>query len=250
MILSIVIPVLNEAPRIRAFLEGLRLVAPDAEIIIVDGGSSDGTAQLCRGWADHVLQTSPGRAKQMNAGAQIARGDTLWFVHADSRVSVHSLRAMQDSLRDPRVAGGCFRLQIVPSRWVYRVRDAIGNICVDLFRVGLGDRGLFCRRENFLAVNGFPDQPLLEDAAFYCRLRETGAVRQVSVTLQTSARRYEALGPIRTSLFYALIMILYLARIRLSALEAMVRWYASRQAKAPVSDLGAAPHSRLHLSGR
>lgn len=250
MAVSIVVPVLNEAPRIRAFLKGLRLAAPDAEIIVVDGGSSDGTVQFCRGWADQVLQTPPGRARQMNAGAQIARGDILWFVHADSGVSVHSFLALQDCLRDPRIAGGCFRLQIVPSRWIYRVRDAIGNVCVDLFRVGLGDRGLFCRRENFFAVDGFPDQPLLEDAAFYRRLGKIGRVKQVSVTLQTSARRYEALGPIRTSLFYALIMILYLARIRLSTLEAMMRWYSSRQAKSPGADPGAASAARLHLSGR
>jgi rSAM/selenodomain-associated transferase 2 len=228
MRLSIIVPVLNEAPFIRDFLAHLRATAPGAEIIVVDGGSTDGTLRRCSGLANSVIQSVPGRARQMNAGAQIAHGKILWFLHADSRISANSPAAIEDALSDPRVAGGCFRLQIVPARWVYRVRDAVGNLCVNLFRIGLGDRGLFCRLEDFVAVGGYPDQPLLEDADFYCKLRETGRVRQIPITIQTSARRYEALGPVRTSLFYLLIMTLYLAGTKRSILEKMVSWFASR----------------------
>src|SRR5207245_10108858 len=108
---------------------------------------------------------------------------------------------------------------IVLARWIYRVRDATGDLCVNLFRIALGDRGLFCRRENFLALGGYPNQPLLEDADFYRKLRAVGRVRQIPITIQTSARRYEALGPVRTSLFYLLIMTLYLAGTKMSVLE-------------------------------
>ena len=153
MLISIIVPVLNEAPIIRGLLEQLRLVAPAAEIIVVDGGSSDGTPTLCHEVADHILATHRGRAWQMNAGAKIARGDILWFVHADSRIAPNSATAIENSLNNPLVAGGCFRLQIIPPRWVYRVRDAVGDLCVDLFRIGLGDRGLFCRR--YLQRRGF-----------------------------------------------------------------------------------------------
>lgn len=229
--ISIIVPVLNEAAIVRAFLQHLRTTAPNAEIIVVDGGSNDGTVELCRGLADHILESARGRARQMNAGAQSAHGKILWFLHSDSRIATNSLKAIEDMLADSRIVAGCFRLQIVPARWVYRVRDVIGDLCVNLFRIALGDRGLFCRRENFLALGGYPDQPLLEDADFYRKLRTVGRVRQIPITIETSARRYEALGPVRTSLFYLLIMALYLARTKMSILEKMVRWFGSRKTR-------------------
>jgi rSAM/selenodomain-associated transferase 2 len=229
--ISMIVPVLNEAAIIRAFLQHLRATAADAEIIVIDGGSKDGTVELCRGLADRIVESARGRARQMNAGAQVAHGKILWFLHSDSRIATNSLAAIEDVLADSRIVGGCFRLRIVPARWVYRVRDIIGDLCVNLFRIALGDRGLFCRRENFLALGGYPNQPLLEDADFYRKLRAVGRVRQIPITIETSARRYEALGPVRTSLFYLLIMTLYLAGAKMSILEKMVRWFASRKTR-------------------
>ena len=225
--ISIIVPVLNEAAIIRGFLQHLRTTAADAEIIVVDGGSNDGTVELCRGLADHIVESARGRARQMNTGAQVAHGKILWFLHSDSRIATNSLKAIEDVLADSRIVGGCFRLRIVPARWVYRVRDVIGDLCVNLFRIALGDRGLFCRGETFFALGGYPGQPLLEDAEFYCKLCAVGRVRQLPIRIQTSARRYEALGPVRTSLFYLLIMTLYLARTKMSVLEKMVGWFAS-----------------------
>jgi len=225
---SIIVPVLNEAPIIVGFLRHLRGVAPEAEIIVVDGGSHDGTAELCQHIADYFITTPPGRAKQMNAGTKIATGEVFWFVHADSRVAPNALSAIIDALRDGMVAGGCFRLRIVPRRWIYFLRDALGNVCVDLFRIALGDRGFFARRENFFAVGGYPECPLLEDAEFYRHLQTTGGVRQLRPVIETSARRYEALGPFRTSIFYSFIMALYWCGVPIKALEKMVRWFSSR----------------------
>ena len=245
MNISIIVPVLNEAAIIRAFLQHLRTTAPDAEIIVVDGGSKDGTVELCRGLADHIVESARGRARQMNAGARAAHGKILWFLHADSLIATNSLSVIEDVLGDPQVAGGCFRLRIVPARWVYHIRDVIGDLCVNLFRIALGDRGLFCRREHFFDIGGYPDQPLLEDADFYRKLRAVGRVRQVPVRIQTSARRYEVLGPIRTSLFYLPVMTLYLARTRISILEKMVRWFGSRKTRGTdilsVGQAGVAP---------
>lgn len=232
MRLSVIVPVLNEASIVRGFLVHLRSLAPAAEIVLVDGGSTDGTAHLCQGLADRIVHTVRGRARQMNAGARIAQGDAFWFVHADSRLDPGSVAAIEEALGDPQLAGGCFGLHIVPSRWIYRMRDALGNLSVDLFRIALGDRGFFCRKQNFFAVNGYPEQPLLEDADFYRRLRTTGRVRQLKVKIQTSARRYEALGPIRTSLFYSLVMGLYLAGARMSFLEHLVAWFSLNRALA------------------
>jgi rSAM/selenodomain-associated transferase 2 len=243
--ISIIVPELNEAAIIRGFLEHLRTFASDAEIIVVDGGSNDGSVELCRDLADCVIESVQGRARQMNAGARAAHGEILWFLHADSRIATNSLKAIEDVLADSRIVGGCFRLRIVPARLVYRVRDVIGNLCVNLFRIGLGDRGLFCRKETFLALGGYPDQPLLEDADFYRKLRAVGHVRQIPITIQTSARRYEALGPMRTSLFYLLIMTLYLAGTKMSILEKMVGWFGSRKTRGTdilsVGQAGVAP---------
>ena len=228
MSVSIIVPVLNEAAIIRGFLEHVHAAAPGAEIIVVDGGSSDETLALARDLADDAINGPRGRAQQMNAGALRARGEILWFLHVDSRISAGSIAAIEDALSDASVVGGCFRLEIVPPRWIYRVRDAFGNCCVDVFRIALGDRGLFCRKGIFFVVGGYPHQPLLEDAGFYRKLRKLGRVRQLLLRIQTSARRYEALGPIRTSLFYLLIMTLYLARVKLPILARMVNWSAAK----------------------
>lgn len=225
---SIIVPVLNEAPIIAGFLRHLREIAPQAEIIVVDGGSNDGTADFCNHIADYVITAPVGRAKQMNAGARIATGDVFWFVHADSRIASASGRAIERLLADPKVAGGCFRLHIVPSRWIYRIRDAIGNFCVEWFGVALGDRGFFCRRDAFVRIGGYPEIPLLEDAEFYRKLKKCGRVRQLRAKIQTSARRYEMLGPVATVCFYGMIMTLYAMRVPLSLLERMVRSYVVR----------------------
>ena len=230
MTLSIIVPVLNEAPIITGFLRHLRELAPRAEIIVVDGGSKDSSGELCRNLADSVVIAPTGRAKQMNAGARIASGAVLWFVHADSRITCTSVSAIESILNDPRIVGGCFRLQIVPTRWIYRMRDMIGNFCVQWFGVALGDRGFFCRRDAFHRVGRYPEIALLEDAEFYRRLKRCGRVRQLREKIQTSARRYEKLGPIATVCFYGFIMTLYVMRVPLPILEKIVRWYDVRVA--------------------
>jgi rSAM/selenodomain-associated transferase 2 len=228
VLVSIIVPVLNEATIIPAFLRHLREIAPQAEIIVVDGGSEDRTMELSRPIADHVIITAVGRAKQMNAGATVATNDVLWFVHADSKITRGSLSAILSALNEPRIVGGCLRLEIVPTRWIYRIRDVIGNFCVEWFGVALGDRGFFCRRNSFFRIGGYPEIPLLEDAEFYRKLKQCGRVRQLREKIQTSARRYEALGPFATVCFYGLIMTLYVMRVPLSVLEKIVSWYGVR----------------------
>ena len=156
------------------FLRHLRAVAPHAEIIAVDGGSNDGTPEICGHLTDHVITAPVGRAKQMNAGAKIASGDVFWFVHADSQIAADSIAAIAIALSDPRVVGGCFRLEIIPTRWIYRMRDAIGNLCVQCSGVALGDRGFFCRRE---AISP------------HCRLSGNSLVRRCGILSQAKAMR-------------------------------------------------------------
>src|SRR5690242_1114973 len=117
---SIVVPVFNEAPLIRRFLVNLRERSPGAEIIVADGGSSDGTADLAAGFCDRLVESQRDRARQLNAGARVARGDVLWFVHADVELPPHCLDEIAHIMEDSDVVGGYFRIRL-PSRMVYRL---------------------------------------------------------------------------------------------------------------------------------
>src|SRR6266702_5024910 len=110
---SIIVPVFNEAPLIRRFLAHLRERAPGAEIIVADGGSTDGTDQLAQGFCDQIIRSGErSRAKQMNVGADAAGGDVLWFLHADAEVPLESLNEIGRIMRNPKVCGGFFRIRL------------------------------------------------------------------------------------------------------------------------------------------
>ncbi len=217
MKLSVIVPVLNEAAGIGDFVRHLRIRLPEAEIVVVDGGSDDGTRaalqQLRDPFALHLVRTPRGRATQMNAGARLATGDTLLFLHADSRLPSDAARTIAETLKDRRVCGGCFRLRFPRQEWIYRISDSLGNLAVDLFHIAFGDHGIFCRREDFFRAGGYPLVPLMEDADFYRRLKRVGRVRQTRAAVVTSPRRYEQIGPYRTTFFYLLILVLYLVKV-------------------------------------
>ena len=216
-------PVLNEATLISPFLLHARVIAPQAEIIVVDGGSLDGTAELAERLADRVLVVPRGRAAQMNAGAAIAQGDVLWFLHVDSTLPVAAVADIARLLQNPRITGGCFRLRIQSERWIYRISDSLGNVGVDLFRLALGDHGIFCRRAAFRAIKGYREVPILEDAALYQKLRRTARVQQLPTFIISSPRAYEKSGPIRTTVTYFAILVLYLLGVQIETLYAMYR---------------------------
>ena len=106
---------------------------------------------------------------------------------------------------------------------IYRVSDSLGNLAVDLFRIALGDHGIFCRRAAFEAVGGYREVPILEDAELYRALRRTGRMRQLRAEIVTSPRRYEQLGPWRTTAYYTAILALYVAGVRIEKLHGIYR---------------------------
>jgi rSAM/selenodomain-associated transferase 2 len=224
MQVSIIIPVFNEAPSIRRFLSNLRDRIPAAEIIVVDGASTDRTDQLAQGLCDRVIRSDErGRAKQMNVGAEAACGDVFWFLHADAEVPAESLNEIGRIMQNPKVCGGFFRIRLPVTPAVYRLTDAFAHYAGLLLRMRCGDHGIFCRRTAFLEAGGFPDVPLMEDVEFFRRLRRCGRVVHSNKRIAASPRRYETVGPLRLTVAYGSIATLYLFGVSLSTLARIYR---------------------------
>ena len=220
---SVVVPVLNEAALIGHFLRQLRTLEPDLEIIVVDGGSTDKTVSIARPFSDKTIVAARGRALQMNAGAALARGEILWFLHADSTAPPNAIREMCAALADPRKAGGCFRLRYPRPHLIYRVSDSLGNLGVKVFGFALGDHGIFCWRSAFFRIGGYPNVPILEDAELYRGLRAVGKMKQLQGIIVSDPRTFEKWGRVQTTAVYFLILVLYVARVPITWLYRIYR---------------------------
>lgn len=194
--ISIIMPTLNEEAIIRAALEHLTRSFPGSEVIVVDGGSTDGTARIARAYA-RVLLSPPGRSRQMNAGACVAAGDILWFVHADSFVDPRSQDAIKQVMTDCRIAGGGLTLAFDAPHWDLRILATLSNLRARTLGWIFGDQSLFVRRSVFEALGGFPDMALMEDLELSRRLRRHGRLVVLSAVSRTSARRFRAGGILR-----------------------------------------------------
>jgi len=225
---SVIVPVLNEAQLLGDFLRQVREISSDLEIIVVDGGSCDGSISIAEGLADQVLVAPRGRASQMNVGAAIARGSVFWFLHADLNVPRPSVERIRAALADPDIAGGCFRLRYPRRELVYRVSDSLGNVGVRLFGFALGDHGIFCRREAFTAAGGYPDVPILEDAELCRRFNRGGRMQQLREEIVSDPRTFEKCGRYRTTAVYFLILALYVAGVPMRRLHRIYRRFHAR----------------------
>lgn len=198
MRLSIILPVLNEAVGIAACLQSLQaLRARGAALIVVDGGSRDGTPTRARPLADHVLTSPSGRARQMNAGAAVARGEVLWFLHADSAIPADADRLILDALADERLWGR-FDVCLSGTARALRIIEWSMNRRSRLTGIATGDQGIFVRREAFERVGGYPDIPLMEDIALSKALKRLSRPVCLRQCLVTSSRRWERDGVWRT----------------------------------------------------
>ena len=224
MQVSIIIPVFNEATLIRPFLSTLRERTRGAEIIVVDGGSNDGTDRLAEGFCDHVIRSGArSRAKQMNVGAEAACGEIFWFLHADAEVPLESLNEITRMMRDPEICGGFFRIRLPAAPVVYRLTDVFAHYAGLLLRMRCGDHGIFCRRSAFVTAGGFPDVPVMEDVEFFRRLRRCGRIAYSNKRIAASPRRYETVGPARLTFAYGSIATLYLFGVSMSTLARIYR---------------------------
>ncbi|MFQ3617778.1 MAG: TIGR04283 family arsenosugar biosynthesis glycosyltransferase [Cyanobacteriota bacterium] len=230
-VISVVIPTLNEAAELPALLEALP-PSGRLEVIVADGGSQDDTRAIAQQYGATVVQSAPGRARQMNAGASAAIGKTLLFLHADTRLPDDFANLVQQTLAQPGVALGAFDLSIdgtLPGlRWVER------GVRWRSRWLGLpyGDQALFLRTDTFWQLGGFPDVPILEDLKLVRQARKLGKVAIAPAAVSTSARRWETLGVWQTTLINQGVLIAAALGV---PLERITQFYRrSRSKKLPL----------------
>jgi len=195
--ISIIIPTLNEAKVIEETITRL-LKSEQVEIVVVDGGSSDGTDEIARGLGAHVLSTAPSKAEQMNAGAAEARGDVLLFLHADTRMPASFEEKVMTAVSRKGFCAGAFTLGIDSEDWGLRFIERVANWRARFFKMPYGDQALFVSRQLFLEIGGFADFPIMEDFELIRRLKKKGKIAILPESVQTSPRRWQNLGVFKT----------------------------------------------------
>ncbi len=206
--ISVIIPTLNEESHLSRCLPegaGSRL----REVIVADGGSRDGTAGLAErsGWI--VCRSAPGRAKQMNAGARIATGNVLLFLHADTVLPPDFDSHISRILSRPGVSAGAFRLRIDGEGWRFRAIESMANFRSIWLHQPYGDQAIFLKSDVFCAAGGFPEIAIMEDLALVRRLKKIGRIEVAPVRVVTSARRWKRRGVWRTTLQNQLCLACY-----------------------------------------
>lgn len=218
--ISVVVPARNESRSIAATLEPLR--EPQVlEVIVVDGSSEDETRAIARSFADRVLTGTVGRGLQMNAGAAVAQGEILFFLHADTIVPEGFAAAIVAACRG--AIGGRFDVVLDAPGFAFRVIEKAINLRSRWSGVFTGDQGLFIRRSVFEDLGGFPEQPLLEDLALSRAMRRRGPVAALRQCLRTSARRWQRHGVVRTVALMWWIRTLYALGLSPERLARMYR---------------------------
>jgi rSAM/selenodomain-associated transferase 2/rSAM/selenodomain-associated transferase 1 len=219
--LSIIIPALNEADSIESTLSHLERV-DNLEIIVVDGGSTDGTVDLARSWGAKVIQTTAGKAIQMNSGAAAATGKVLVFLHADTRMPKDFVLHIHSALNQKDVVAGAFRLSIDSRAAGIRFIEHMADLRSRLLQLPYGDQALFMKKSIFEAIGGFADVPIMEDFMLVRRLRRKGKIAILPAAVITSPRRWLHFGIFKTWWVNQMIIIAYYLGI---PPERLARWY-------------------------
>lgn len=210
MRLSIIIPTLNEAAAIAATLALLQpLRHAQHEVIVVDGGSDDATAAIAATAADRVVTAARGRARQMNAGAALAAGEVLLFLHADTALPADCAELIGAGMRRTRRRWGRFDVRLSGAPPLLRVIETAMNLRSRVSGIATGDQAMFVERALFEQVGGFPDQPLMEDIALSRMLKRHDRPLCLRARVVTSSRRWETRGIVRTVLLMWRLRLAY-----------------------------------------
>ncbi len=220
MEISIIIPTLNESLLLQRLLCGLnKIIDSQVEIIVVDGGSNDNTLEIASKYAHQVFVTEQGRATQMNYGAAFAKGEVLFFLHADSMLTTNAFQKLKEIVKESAYVGGAFRLQIDSNKLLLSIISQVVNLRSRFFHLVYGDQGIFVRKKNFLEIGKFLITPLMEDVEFYGRLRASGKTVILNEKILTSARRWEKEGILYATFRNWLLLIMYYMGIPAKQLE-------------------------------
>ncbi|MBC6480398.1 MAG: TIGR04283 family arsenosugar biosynthesis glycosyltransferase [Hormoscilla sp. GM7CHS1pb] len=227
LIISIIIPVLNEADHILPTLASIG-EAKDVEAIVVDGGSVDATVNLVEKFyptSVKVISAATGRGSQMNAGAAVAKGAILLFLHADTRLPVGFDTIVRDCLRKHHVVAGAFRLQIDGDLAGIRLVEMGVNWRSRLLGLPYGDQGIFMPATVFHDIGGFPNLPIMEDVASIRRLQRLGTIAIAPAAVITSGRRWQKLGILKTTWINQLAIVAYFLGVSPDRIRS---WYQSK----------------------
>ena len=209
---SIIIPVLHEAPGINDLIGHLRELeaAETSELIVVDGSTAGDTLEAIADGDVCRLSSPPGRAKQMNAGAAVAAGDILIFLHADTYLPAAALPMVDQVMQEAMYMGGAFDLAISSRRWIYRLIAAGASLRSRLTRIPYGDQAIFLRKNVFRRLGGYPEIPIMEDVAIMRRIRKSGGrIYIIPRCVVTSPRRWEQEGVFYGTLRNWFLLIAY-----------------------------------------
>ncbi len=205
--ISVIIPILNEAKILEKTLSQLQPELENHELIVVDGGSNDGSVRIAEKYG-RVVVSDRGRAKQLNAGAEAAVGDILVFLHADVWLESGAFNAVETALSSGYVGGG-FLQKIDGKSLLYRVIEITADLRGKVLKLFYGDSGIFVKRTDFHRIGGFPDVPIMEEMGFSKALHGLGKTKMVKPRIHISARRWERNGIIRTTSINWFITVLY-----------------------------------------
>lgn len=220
--ISIIIPVLNEEKNIERFLSIVKTINGEKEIIVVDGGSTDGTVEIASRFST-VVSSKKGRANQMNEGAKHARGNILWFLHADSIIDKDSITYIEQSIGKGNIGGG-FSLYFYDYNTLFmKYISKTSNIRASRLGIYFGDQAIFVRKDLFEKLGGYPNIELMEDLEFSLKLRKAGNMELLKCPIGTSARRFKGKGQIKTHLLMHKLRILYFLGVSPKKLNKMYR---------------------------
>lgn len=208
--ISVVIPVLNEGGRLDGLLRGLCAGGDEAEIIVADGGSADGTRRIVEAHAGvRWVSSASGRARQLRSGAEAAKGDVLLFLHADTRLAAGWAEAVRAAAGQPGFGIGAFRFAIDRAGAAYRLIEWGVRLRCRLLRLPYGDQALFVRADAYREAGGFRELPIMEDAELVLRMRRRGRLALLPMAATTSARRWESMGVLRLTRLHVTTLLLY-----------------------------------------
>jgi rSAM/selenodomain-associated transferase 2 len=209
-VISIVMPIFNEAAILKTSLESMQpLRHKNCELLVVDGGSHDASAEIAAPLVDRLITSRTGRAVQMNAGARVAQGDILWFLHSDCSPPCNADHLVRSALTDVNHVWGRFDVSLSGHHPLLRCVETLMNGRSRLTGIATGDQGIFVRRHVFEQLGGYPNIALMEDIALSRALKRVSRPVCLRQRLHSSSRRWEKRGVVKTILLMWRLRLAY-----------------------------------------